>query len=527
MVPVFLKQKKILISAVLILAVGGFGYRSYRESREPPIYETTPVSRGDLTQTVEATGKIESRNSVSLRFDMPGTLAAVRVREGESVRAGAVLANLRLGELNAAIAQAQANLDQKLAGATPEDRRYYEAAAESAKAASDQSAVDLLHVTQDTVASLQAALPKLDDALTQADNILGIDNVISNDSFEKLLAVSDGSKLIKADADYLLAKEARAAARAAILPLTLESNRGVVEEALSAALKALSQMNEALRSVSDVLRATAPVDTLTPAALDAKKTVIETARTAIAGQTSALVSQSQSLSDAVSAVKVKEAAYRQAAAALDSKINPPREVDVASYRAALAQAVASRDKALLIAPIAGVVTRVNKKVGEAVSSADVVVEMLSPHYEIRVDISETDVSKLKLKNEAVVTLDAFGEEAKLKGTVSAIDPGATEVQDVVYYTITVSLADADLPVKPGMTANVSVTTGSRQGALFVPSRAVRAGSGGGKYVRILRDGAEEERPVTLGLRADQGRVEALSGVSEGEMVIMSAKEPKK
>ncbi|MBI5729327.1 MAG: HlyD family efflux transporter periplasmic adaptor subunit, partial [Candidatus Magasanikbacteria bacterium] len=433
--------KKVLIPAVIVLVIGDMSYGSYKRSHQPIAYETVAVSRGNLTQTVEATGKIESINGVRLRFDVPGTLTSVLAKEGASVQAGALLANLRLGELAAAVAQAEANLNQKLAGATPEDVRYYEAAVQSAQATWDQSAVDLTHATQDTVANLEATLPKLDDALTQADNILGIDNVISNDSFEKFLATSDGSKLVKANADYLVARTARDAARIAVLSLTLASDRGAVETVLAVALNALAQMNQALRSVSDVLRATSPIDVLTPAGLDAKKTTIEATRTTVTSQTTTLVSQKQSLSDAVNTVKVKEAVYRQAVATLDSKVNPPREVDVASYRAALAQAIANRSKALLTAPIAGLITKVNKKIGESVSSADVVVEMLSPHYEIKVDIPETDVFKLKLNNEARITLDAFGEDTKLTGTITAIDPSSTEVEDVVYYTVTVSLAD--------------------------------------------------------------------------------------
>ncbi|MBI5729349.1 MAG: HlyD family efflux transporter periplasmic adaptor subunit, partial [Candidatus Magasanikbacteria bacterium] len=132
-----------------------------------------------------------------------------------------------------------------------------------------------------------------------------------------------------------------------------------------------------------------------------------------------------------------------------------------------------------------------------------------------------------LNNEARITLDAFGEDTKLTGTITAIDPSSTEVEDVVYYTVTVSLADTDQPIKPGMTANVAITTGVRSGALFVPLRAVRAKDDGSKYIRILRNGAEEERSVTPGLRADQGRVEILSGAAEGEAVIISVREPNK
>lgn len=518
----FLKRKKVFIPLIIIAAAGGgLWYRNYQQSHQPPNYETVNVERGNLTQTVEATGKIESINALDLRFDISGTLTAVQVKEGQYVKAGAPLANLRLTELDAAVAEAQANLDQKLAGASEEDQRYYQAAADSAKATWDQSAVDLNHTIQDTVVDLQATLPKLDDALTQADDILGIDNVIVNDSFEKYLSSLDSSKLVKANADYLVARRARDAARSAVSSLTLQSDQSDVEAVLEVDLTALSQMNTVLVSVSDVLRATPTIDILTPAVLDAKKTAIETTRTAVIGQTSTLVSQKQSLSDAANTVIVKEADYRQAVATLDSKVNPPRAVDVASYRAALLQAIANRDEARLVAPIDGLITQVNKKVGESVGSGDVVIQMLSPHYEIKVDIPETDISKLKLNNQAEITLDAFGEDTKLKGTITAIDPSSTEVQDVVYYTVTISLADTDVAIKPGMTANVSIATATREGTLFVPLRSVHTQVDGSKYLRILRNGEAKDRPVTLGLRADQGQVEVLSGVTEGDAVILS------
>lgn len=503
------------------MVVGAFGYNSYKKSHQPVAYETTAVVLGNLRQTVEATGKIESINGVSLRFDIGGTLMAVRVKEGAVVKAGSILANLRLGELNASVAQAQANLDQKLAGATAEDRRYYEAAAESAKATSEQSAVDLGHATEDTVANLQATLSKLDDALTQADNILGIDNVYVNDSFEKFLSSTDGSKLVKANADFVAAKMGRDAARNAVLPLVLSSDRASVEAALLVELNSLAQMNQVLRSVSDVLRATTPVDVLTPAVLDTKKSTIETTRTAITTQTTTLVGQKQSLSDAVNTVKLKSAAYSQALATLDGKINPPREVDVATYRAALAQAMASRDKAVLRAPFDGVITKVNKKIGESVSGADVVIQMLSPHYEIKVDVAETDVPKLKINNDAEITLDAFGEDTKFSGIITAIDPSSTEVQDVVYYRVTISLKDTEKPIKSGMTANVSVLTAESSSALIIPIRTVRAREDGSKYVRVLQEGKEMEASVTLGLKGDEGKVEIVSGVKEGDLIIVS------
>ncbi len=577
----FFKSKKFYIILAIIALAGAYGFYKYKKSHRPVEYDTVIVARGDLKQTVEATGKIESVTDLSLRFEIPGTLGAVYIKEGNSVKAGMILANLRLAELNASVAQASANLNQKLAGATAEDIKYYAAAVDSASASLDQSKIDAANsinaaqsavdtaknnlklaeggensqiVTQaydDSVAILQTTLSKLDDALTQSDNILGIDNSIGNDSFEAYLSIIDTTKLSKANALYLIAKQDLSTARGAINILTSASANSQVDSALILAAASLSSMNNLLGAVSEVLRATNALGSLTQSSLDSKKTTIETTRSGITSQLTAVINQQQNVSDAknslssytivynkalqdleqiksnaVSSVTIKEASYNQALANYQGKINPPREVDVAAYRALLAQAVASRDKAIIKAPIDGVVTKVNKKVGESATAADVIVQLLSPHYEIEVDIPETDVSKLKINNPVEVTLDAFGADIKLNGNVIAIEPGSTEIQDVVYYKVTVALNDTDKPIMPGMTANVSINTDTRTNAVYVPLRAVKTKEGSGKYVRILQNAEVTEVDVKLGLKADEGKVEIIEGLSEGQTVVVAIKESK-
>lgn len=577
-----LKSKKFwIITAVILLAGGFWGYSRYKKANQPPDYELATVQKGNLSQTVEATGKIESVNDLSLRFETAGTLDAVNVKEGQTVKTGQVLASLKLSELNAAVAAASANLNQKLAGATKEDIKYYEAAMAAAKAAYEQSKIDaansvasaeaaletaknnlklaeggensqiVSHVYEDTVALLLSTLSVLDNTLSQADNILGIDNTLANDSFETLLAITNPGLLPIANNQYSAAKAEKNIARTKILPLTALSSRTDVDAALAEAETALIKMNQLLVAVADVLNATLSGNNLTQTALETKKSTIETTRSAVTTNYTSIINQKQTIADAknsystykiaydkalrdlndakslqVTTVATKEAAYNQAVANLQSKTNAPREVDVAYYRAALSQAIANRDKAVLKAPIDGVVTKVNKKRGEFVSMSDVAIQLLSPHYEIEVDIPETDVSKIKVNDQASITLDAFGEDVKFTGKIINIEPASTEVQDVVYYRIRVTLDDTKEDVKPGMTANVAISTATRENILFIPARAVRTGTEG-KFVRVLKNGKEINRPVVLGMKGDNGLTEILEGLKEGEQVIVSIRTPAK
>lgn len=516
---------KIRYIVILLLLVGGglWWYRGYKEKNKPPVYETVDVSKGVLKQTVDATGKIESQNDISLRFEMPGTIEVMNVKEGSNVKAGQVLTSLKMSELNASVAQAQANLNKILAGSTEEDKQYYSAAVDSAKASLDQAVADETNAKNTLMVAIQASLPRLDDSLTQADNILGIDNTNANTDFKTLLSVQNPSLLGTATADYAEAKRRRDAARDLALNLASGNPNASVEQVVPVIDSAFIAFNQLLAHLSEVLKNTVTNGPFTQSVLDSKKTIIESTRTTLATQYTQFVAASQAVSNAKNLISIRRAAYNQALASYQSKVKPPREVDVAPYRAALSQAIAARDKAVILAPIDGIVTKVNKKIGETVNSAEVIINVLSPHFEVDVDIPETDVSKIKTGDKAVITLDAFGDEVKFGGQILSIDPGSTEVQDVVYYKVRVSLDDSDREIKPGMTANISINAAEKSDVLSVPLRSVRTRDDGTKYVRVLENGNVVEKTVVLGMKANEGKVEITSGLVAGEKIILSIK----
>ena len=574
----FFKSKKFYIIAGIIVVMGLFVYGRVKKANKPPEYETVAVQRGDLQQTVEATGKVESQNDLSLRFEVPGVVEKVNVIAGQKVKTGDILANLKLSELNASVAQAQANLNQRLAGATQAEKDYYKAVVDQAQADLEKSKSDInnqilaaeaavataennLKLAQngdnsqivaaayeDTVTSLQTSLIKLDDGMVQADSILGIDNTTVNDEFQSQLAASDPNKFNIAIEQYGTAKSLVSQAKNTVLPLTSGSNASAVDAALTSAIAAYVQMNRLLVAVGDVLNASVPSTNFSQTTITAKKSTIDLTRTAVNAQYTIIVNAKQSISDAknsyntyliaynkakqdlediknstASTLKIKEALYNQALANYQNKINPVRPVDVASYRAVLAQTVASRNKAIIRAPIDGVVTSINKKIGEFTGSSEEMIRMFVPHYEVKVDIPETDISKLHINDTVMITLDAFGDDTHFEGKVVTMEPGSTDISDVVYYRVTVTISDSDKDIKPGMTANVKISTDNRAGVLFIPLRAVHTNDDG-KYVRALRNGQSVDVQVKLGIRADDGRVEIVEGLQENDVVILSVKQ---
>ena len=163
----------------------------------------------------------------------------------------------------------------------------------------------------------------------------------------------------------------------------------------------------------------------------------------------------------------------------------------------------------------------------------VMIQMVSPHYEIEVDVPETDIAKVSLNNQVSYTLDAFGDNYKFQGKIFSIDPKSTEIQDVVYYKVKIAINDKDVTnnsankqIKPGMTANVIINTDAKdlfKSVIHVPLRAVLTKTDGSKYVRVLKNNQAVTTTVQLGSRVDNGRIVIKQGLKLGEEIVLSVK----
>jgi HlyD family secretion protein/macrolide-specific efflux system membrane fusion protein len=119
----------------------------------------------------------------------------------------------------------------------------------------------------------------------------------------------------------------------------------------------------------------------------------------------------------------------------------------------------------------------------------------------------------------------FGDSRPYVGAVAAVDQAPTLVDGVVYYNVTVVFVGDAADVKLGMSANVDILTAQRQQVLVAPSRSIRSRASD-LYVQVPNAAGElDERTVTIGLRGEEGLVEVLSGLSEGDKVVTLNKAP--
>jgi HlyD family secretion protein len=184
------------------------------------------------------------------------------------------------------------------------------------------------------------------------------------------------------------------------------------------------------------------------------------------------------------------------------------------------------------APFAGVVTERYAHPGEMISPAAVggftqtgictIVDMAS--LEVDVDVNEAFIARLSAGQAAVVTLDAY-PGLKLPAHIITIVPTANQQKATVK--VRVGLDHLDPRVLPQMSAQVAFEAGKTAdislASLLVPREAVQ-GAGDHAYVWRL-EGGLAKRIAVKAVPVPGGRMRILSGLSEGDRVILSSDSP--
>lgn len=550
----FLKSRVFwIIFGVLAVAVVVFAVKGQPDLTEN--YTTDTVKLGNLTQTVSATGKVESSSETNLNFRASGQLQNIYVKAGDQVTVGQLLANLTAGQAasNAASAralleQAEADLASVKAGARVEDLAVTRAKVEQAQA--DLTAKqNLLEQTkkeneQNTLSYKEQALNRGKETVFLGQEALeDLDEIINNPSYQDQLKIYTFS--------YQAAIMAYDTANLSWLNLnkvvpgySSQNQNDALIELLTQTTYFLNDLDSALNAVFSLLSKVAAGGSISQTQLETFKADINSDQTNTAAKISAVqtakanlqttgVEYQNSLDQAQTDVAKAEAALKVVQAQLVLQQAGARDYELTLATAKVRQQEANLQKSLadlsdymLRAPADGLISKIDFKKGEYVGLSQPAMSLIGvSNLEIKVDAPESDIAKIKTGQTASITLDAFGDSRVFKGRVTFIDPAETIINDVVYYKIKVSFDNKEDDVKSGMTANVTMLTNSRDNVLFIPARAI-VEKDDSRLVKVLVSGVKQEKAVTTGLRADEGLIEILSGLAEGETIITFTKEKK-
>lgn len=153
--------------------------------------------------------------------------------------------------------------------------------------------------------------------------------------------------------------------------------------------------------------------------------------------------------------------------------------------------------------------------------------------QIETSVSEADIGKIKVGQKAEYTLDGYPNKT-FHGNVTQVRLASTTTNNVVTYTVIVSVDNSDGFAIPGMSANVSVITGQVKDVLVVDNKALKFSPADNKQkyenqgVWLLKNGEAVRYNVELGL-SDDSKTQIISKeIKEKDKVIIgSTAKPKK
>ena len=443
----FLNTKRRLAAVALLVALvaaGGFWYWGDRANAAE--YMTAKVERGNLRNTVTATGTLQAVTTVQVGSQASGTLSALYADFNSTVKKGQLLAQLDPSVAQAQVQQARANLAQAQAQ---------------------------LQQARSGVGQSQAGVAQSRAGITDA----------------RAKALAAGSTTQNQQANVSAAE-----ANVAVLKAQMDDARSILNQEQSLLQSGVISQREFLTAQTSFKTAEARYN---QALAQLRMAQLSAQSASSSGQASAAaqIEQAQAAAQQSQGQVVSAQAQVQNAAA-----------QVAQARAALQLSEINLQHTTITSPIDGVVVSRDVNVGQTVAaslSAPTLFTIAQDLTQMQViaNIDQADIGLVEQAKSVAFTVDAFPSE-EFKGTIQQMRLNPQNVQNVVTYNVVIDVSNPEQKLKPGMTANLTVTIDERRDVIKVPNSALRftpqttdaaQSRGGGNSNRSRRNASPQQQ----------------------------------
>lgn len=436
------------------------------KTNKATVVKTASVESGDITQRLSLVGSIEARSQVLVFAKIPGKIEKLNVEIGDSVNKNDVLAVVEHEELKLSVKQAEAALKAAKAGLNQAQKlskikvmsqvRQAKAGLAAAKAGYEQ-VKDISATRTDTqiaqaeagLEAIKANLQKIKEGAREEEKKqvkatvkqakAGLDNAESN--YERMQKLFEQGAISKQtfegiETQYTVAK---AQHKAAIQQLELVK-KGAREEDIQAVEAQVKQAEAGLK---------------------------------LAKKMANTKSWEKDIARAKAGVEQAEAGLEAAMALKDAKSWETEitgaETSVEQAKVGLELARKKLSDATITASISGIVSKRNVDLGDMASPQAPIFEIVDMDtVKAKVSVIESDLHKIKVGNEARVSVDAVSEE--VKGEVTNISP--TLSPKTRNATVEITVENPEHKLRPGMFAKASVIIEKHTSVSLVPSSAV-------------------------------------------------------
>src|SRR5690349_2116345 len=396
-------KKKLFIGGGIFAAVLLAGFYFWGNDSSSAQYLTARVERGNLRNTVTATGTLQAVTTVQVGSQASGTISALYADFNSVVKKGQIVAQLDPAVTKAQVEQAQANLQQARASLA----QAKAAVANSRAGITDAQAKNLAakSTVQNNQAGVSASEANVAVLKAQQDDAMSLLK-----QQESLLKAG-----VIAQRDYDVAMTAYKTAEARYNQAVAQLNQSKLSEQSSASAGVASSQAGVEQAKAQLVQAQAQVE-----------------------QNTAQVQQAE---------------------------------------AALSLAQVNLSHTTITSPIDGIVVSRDVNVGQTVAaslSAPTLFTIANDLTQMQViaNIDQADIGLVEQAKSVKFSVDAFpGKE--FDGKIEQMRLNPVNVQNVVTYNVVLDVNNPDQKLKPGMTANLTITIDERNNVLKVPNSALR------------------------------------------------------
>ncbi|MEH2279834.1 MAG: efflux RND transporter periplasmic adaptor subunit [Nostoc sp.] len=461
------KLTKWLMGLLILSSLTGGGYLVYRQTvisstqSARSKMQTVPVERETLPITISANGTVEAKQSTNVSPKSSGQLKKLLVDEGDSVKAGQILAYMddsnlqgQLIQAQGSLAAAQANLQKAIAGNRPQDIAASQAQLEQAQATLEKAEAG--NRSQD-IAQADARLKIAQASLTKAEDDLSRNQQLYNAGAISLQTLNQ--KRADRDSAKASVNETQQA-----LALQKAGSRKEDIEQLKAAVKEKQQALALLKAGN-------------------RQEDIDAARAQVVQQQGSLKTIQTQIQD--TAIRAPFSGI------VTSKYSDPGD---------------------FVTP-----TTSGSSVSGSTSSS---ILSLASTYQVVANIAETDISKIKVGQSVSITADAYPDKT-FKGKVAQVAAQATVATNVTSVKVKVDFTDPETLLLPSMNVDAKFDAGKLNNVLVVPTVAIARQSNGTGVQVLTENGSTRFVPIKTGATVNNKTV-VQSGLQGNEKVLVSA-----
>lgn len=494
------------------------------------------VLRGEVIKEIFEAGTIKRGEEINLSFGGSGKIEKISFREGDSVKKGEEIASLdkealslNLIKAEGALRIAEINLQKLRFGGSSQDIRFAQTAVDNAKE-SHESAIHNLEKTiniaeermenvyRESLPILNEIILTAESAYTTAESISQIHfSVFYTEDARKVIAARDRikeilDKIISYRNEAVESRDWQAIDNAL---LRSESGLKVIFTDLDVILKILEKIQYRDSAQTEITLIISEKSSVNNFSASVSSLIGSISMAKLLGESEISLSEThEKLMKGALEQTLNE--FSRTSSSARSEDLDLAEIQVSQARSEVRLLQKAIEESVIIAPFNGRILRINSRAGEAIQAGLPVFSMVpDDSYQTEVNIYEGDIAEIKVGNPVEIEIVAFPGKT-FQGEVIFIEYGSRIIDGVVYYRALTDIRNYPENIMFGMTADVTIIPEKRIDVLFLPESAI----GQNNTVILIDNGQTSEVTIERGLRGSNRMVEIISGVNEGDKVMI-------